>query len=725
MQETSTQKAVLWSLAGVLFVCLGGLCFFEINSLWTYGHNGFNTATYAHAARNMLWHDTWGLAKYHYGFEAPPNSEYYTRHPYLLSYFTAALYAVFGHHGSELIARIVPISFTILSGGAIFELLRRHRSLHAAVFGLAVFTLMPVITIFAPMLDHEQGCFFFSLLYVGLYIAWLKDPDWKTFVGVLVTATLSVQYDWTGYYMALPVALHAFGYGIWKADKLLTWRREYTFVAVFSAVILVNFGGFLWAMGQLAGGFDLLTAGFDQRSQWPAGYLDRLFEDADKMFMYPLLAVSAAWLLRMLQRWFTGHARLFDFLPLVFLWAQGIRSLVFAQAGFIHIYWVYYAAAFVALAAGDLFGELAVGLPKWLSTKVDESWRVPVYAGALIAATALLAYQTPKSFDKFLDGREKGGSVRLTLRSPFNHNARISAEIGNRLPDGWLLTHRSVVDHSPQLRWYWNRPTLYTYRTSNFREKRDGVESGAVMFDLRRIELEKLRRLMENHPVTVFDGAYLVADLTREGQDIETVRYREREPGLWYRYSTSNRVFAPGEWVADPVSRARIDEVLSPLVPGPMPPIEDPIAGGGGGGGYRMPCPKGAVLTGVHGTVDREKGFLMEVAPICGAKNKDGTIGDSVRGPLVRSLSGRPFQLACPSGQFVQALRGRHDVLIKQLELECASSSESSKRHSTGLVGPPEGRAYRMECQEGAAAAGLHGRIGAALDAIGMVCRAD
>src|SRR5690606_7035628 len=107
----------------------------------------------------------------------------------------------------------------------------------------------PLHAIFANMIDHEQGSIFWCLLFVHQYLRWLEGKRPLHLVGCMLAVTMAVQFDWPGYYIAFFVAVHAFVHGIVRGHSDRFWKREWSFVAIFSVVVLANFAafaGFIW-----------------------------------------------------------------------------------------------------------------------------------------------------------------------------------------------------------------------------------------------------------------------------------------------------------------------------------------------------------------------------------------------------------------------------------------------------------------------------------------------
>jgi hypothetical protein len=260
----------------------------------------------------------------------------------------------------------------------------------------------------------------------------------------------------------------------------------------------------------------------------------------------------------MIHRWFTGQAKLRDFIPLVFLWAQLFRSLFFSQAGYIHNFWVYYGVGFLAFGGADILEDLVVRLPAWLKEREwGPSWAVRAQQSAsILVAVGILAAASVDTHKYFFEGHKTGGSLRLHYHEDFNRYVQYAHKIGEERPEGLLVKHNSFWKQHPQTDWYLGYPHIRTIRNGYVPSSFRGHEPTSIVFDIPRTHLFQWLDLMAKHPVLIIDKRLVLIDLTSDERRIEAIRAQHVEPSIWYRYWT-NYFIPPIEWVDDPEEEAR------------------------------------------------------------------------------------------------------------------------------------------------------------------------
>ena len=70
------------------------VCLHGVANVWAWGHNGFNGAAFAQAARNSIRFGVLGQAQYYTGLEPPSPEMMYTHHPMMLHFHLLALYQI-------------------------------------------------------------------------------------------------------------------------------------------------------------------------------------------------------------------------------------------------------------------------------------------------------------------------------------------------------------------------------------------------------------------------------------------------------------------------------------------------------------------------------------------------------------------------------------------------------------------------------------------------------
>ncbi len=150
-------------------------------------------------------------------------------------------------------------------------------------------------------------------------------------------------------------------------------------------------------------------------------------------------------------------------------------------------------------------------------------------------------------------------------------------------------------------------------------------------------------------------------------------------------------------------------------------------AGGAGGQAAYGDCPRGVLLQGL--SVQLEATTVHSLLPLCQDLSAPRA---ATTPPVPATRLGTPLPdavevpLVCPRGQYVVALNGRTtDELVTALQLQCANAPWPSAQFAltpTRLVGQPGGKEFDLHCPEGTVAVGLQGRLGDALDQIGVAC---
>ena len=169
-----------------------------------------------------------------------------------------------------------------------------------------------------------------------------------------------------------------------------------------------------------------------------------------------------------------------------------------------------------------------------------------------------------------------------------------------------------------------------------------------------------------------------------------------------------------------------------------------PVHGGPGGVPFEDACESGSYLAGIEARVGRD---VDAVAPVCARLRPDGSRGAVVTGSLHGGSGGDHQRLVCPERYpFVRTLRvdweGQETLVLDMIGFACGPMRGPLPRRVPGFnylaaSGPPavaksdfifvsedvpRGHAS-VDCPDGFAYAGLHGRAYAMVDALGAICR--
>ena len=170
-----------------------------------------------------------------------------------------------------------------------------------------------------------------------------------------------------------------------------------------------------------------------------------------------------------------------------------------------------------------------------------------------------------------------------------------------------------------------------------------------------------------------------------------------------------------------------------------------PVYGGAGGKYFRAPCPQGSYLVGLEG---RTGEWVDRVAPVCapwlrgsqtfGAPLVGPSFGDSEGGEALTSVcQGSGANTSAVRFWTIETLRSANR-LIQYVGATCASLSPPARLEWLTFLefgrrpavpedpinaGPVKtGRGMDQTCPFGEIAAGLHGRSGLFVDALGLIC---
>ena len=146
------------------------------------------------------------------------------------------------------------------------------------------------------------------------------------------------------------------------------------------------------------------------------------------------------------------------------------------------------------------------------------------------------------------------------------------------------------------------------------------------------------------------------------------------------------------------------------------------VTGGDGGTAFRTICREGAGLAGLRGTWKSADNAIASVQRICDLPDERGgaeSASAEPTAPTFGEAADMPFELTCPAGSVVTALRGRSNNWVRSVSVACASAG----RWSTGArAGAEMGSEYVVRCPEGHRVIGLVGHAGSLVDGLGVVC---
>ncbi len=155
----------------------------------------------------------------------------------------------------------------------------------------------------------------------------------------------------------------------------------------------------------------------------------------------------------------------------------------------------------------------------------------------------------------------------------------------------------------------------------------------------------------------------------------------------------------------------------------PPPPGLVIVAGGAGGAPFVMDCDEGERLTGL--SAGAAAGALRWVRGRCSAGGAGPRLGDG--------SGGRTVQTGCAKGETLVGIHGEAGAVIVRVGAICASDAALATEgrperevplpaQAAGEAGEGEVRPFRLVCPVSQVPAGLRGRAGALVDALGLRC---
>ena len=739
-------EAILYGGAcALIYAWFAAICLHGIGSDWQWGHNGYNGAAFWQGARNSSRFHIIGQALYYSGTVPPRVDDIYTHHPMMLHFHLIAALKLLGDH--EWVGRLVPAAYSFGSLGMLHLVTGRTFGRATALAALAIFALTPLHAVFANMIDHEQGCIFWCLGLIYAYIRWRETPTRLWLAAMLAAVTVAMQFDWPAYYLAFILACHLLGDGLWRKGLELHWRREWTLIAVFSIVVLVNAGGFFWWIKHLRGGLGEMGSAFAGRSSATDGYYPRLWARSLDLQGPLLLGLGAAWLPLLVGRIALRRAHMGDFAALAFALMQLIHSLVFKQAGYIHCYWTYYANPALAIGGATVIVTCVRGLASgigWLARK-PMNLQLPMLTPTLrlgigaVAALVLLQVQVPLALAKMDWGFRGGSGSYIEPYDPQLDEAGFAKSLAQFYPRDktFFLQHGSMPGRA-EFQASLDASRVFFDGFQVLPALREPGKRAVLIADLAHLSDRKgLERLAQVHPTRVFGRRFFAIEVDDPKPSLRTYVAQPQPTSGWWRWLV-HPDRGPTIWVAEPAPPTvaglfapdvRLARVLS--------------AGGNGGSPMAWDCARGEVISALEGRAVPSGGATLvggiqaTCQPIAARGSHVVAAGPAARGPFYggQGSDGR-FEVACAAGDIAVGLHGRAGVLVDSVGLLCArnptlaADPTGQQRLSLGEVyrtplgGGPGGLPYTLMCPQGSVFWGLRAQGAALIDQVGLACAA-
>ena len=743
--RSKLRTRLYWSMVALVFLAFFLGCLHGVANYWQWGHDGFNGGAFSMGARNSIRFGIVTQAPFYTGVAPPGPGDLYTDHPMGLHLHLVAFRWLFGD--AEWAGRLVPALYSFLALLVLFVLVRRLSGPGTALAAACIYTLTPLNLIFANMTNHEQGSIFWCLVLLYFYFRWLDTLRRRHLLLCLFAATMAVQFDWPGYYLSAMLASHALATGLRRHPGWISWRREYTWLTVFSVVVLANFFGFFFWISIVRGNLDGMWNSFHWRSTSQSGYLDLLLSRALDLRGIALLALGGTWLLLAAYKAVRRKLELIHLVPALFLAVQLIHSGVFQQAGKLHCYWTYHLGPTFAVGGALVVMHAWRFLTETLGCRpLQRPFRIRSSIGtlALVAGAALLVYQVQFAFRQLRWGFATGSASYVDNYDDQFAEIAWARELG-RLFDRSTVhyqIHQSVRRWRLEFAYYLDAPHAgQPALTVPGRLLRRGKRT-VLLVDLNNLhnlrDHDDLDRLAGSRRTYIWDRRFVAIDAGDDEKKLTAHVSRHQQPSIWWRWLV-NPDRPPVRWVPDPAPCA----VSSLFTRGPTHSSSRP-KGGRGGAGFEWTCSAGQVLdrlTGKHHEAGSStlvcalRPECHTVLPASGPANDPDLILSPITGPWLGTLtSALSRTTGCRDGDLPVGLYGRAGALVDAVGLICARQAVQqgeegggwnvvlSDLYKTASIGGAGGAPFEFRCLPGRVLFGLTGRASALVDALGIVC---
>ena len=731
-------------MAVFLLICLHGVA-----NYWQWGHNGYNSASYAQAARNTLRFGIMGQAKYHTGLEPPPPEEIFTHHPMMIHLHLVTVFKFFGY--SELAGRLIPALYSFLSMVLLFIIVRRYWGRAMALASIVAYALIPLNLIFANMIDHEQGSIFWTLAFLYAYMRWFESKEWSWFALTMLATSVSLHFGWPGYFVALVVVIHAYVSGRLEHKTFLGWRLEYTFCLAYSAVVLGNFYLFYLFIVGTRGSFEEMMFMFRFRTESPGGYWGHLYDMSMDLQGPIFLALLCLWVPYFIVRVARWKVHIGDLLPLSFLFAQIVQSALFKQAGFLHSYWTYHGGPFLAVGGAAVvlgFARSIIGLHK---SRVVQRFagqglarlRPVGWAAAIAIVAALGIAQAAFTCKKFWWGVNQGHAsykhdyndqfmeiewVKDVARRYNRNNARFYLPQNNP----WRIEWHAYLD-APFVQ-------MSSSARPSGRLLRKNEGNRIFLFDLAwEKNLGALSKLVARRPTIVWDRRFVLVNASVPKRTLDAYIHVNK-PNPFLRRWFVNPKHPPVTWKPDPNLSA-----VRALFHVTVEVEKDMAFGGQGGDPLQLDCLPGYILQGFQ-LITTKWGKITHVGGVkLFCRRLEGKGLERLQKPGDRNYSTEILgwqgeekdrtELTCADDEAVVGLFGRSGRFPDAIGIICMKVTalgdadakggvalKVGKHKRSKLVGGDGGGRFNFKCPPGTLGWGFRGRVGSVTDAFGISC---
>ena len=206
---TLSPNARIWFLG--LVAALAAMCWSfssDFTAPWT-DQIDYNGACWSQSAHNTLragMLTTAGMpSAFYFGTLPIPPDGYYAHHPPLLSLLLTGLFHIFGE--KEWVARLLPVSFSLLGATLLWTLAARCVNRRMATFCVLVFASMPMELRYGRMVNFEPIDLVWMLGGLLALVEWERTGQEKWRWLACAALFLSLWTAWLGYLFVLIICL--------------------------------------------------------------------------------------------------------------------------------------------------------------------------------------------------------------------------------------------------------------------------------------------------------------------------------------------------------------------------------------------------------------------------------------------------------------------------------------------------------------------------------------
>ena len=513
-------------LARIVVLGIGLLLLTRSVTGWFVGMHEVGTAAFSIWARNHIQYGlgytklfcVWGE-----GAAPPAEAQRYLDRPPLIAAWVALPMLVFGEH--EWVGRMVIIAATLISTWILMVMVSRLQGEVLGWLSGLFYVALPIVGYFGRVLQYETFAPVFSLLMLHGYLQWvhLYGREYSSRVGFfyyVVGNVLGIGSDWSPAVMAGLIGVHELcrwlaGRSSWRTMMWLTLTPGVCLGAVFLHIL----SGCDWDLRYLVELF--ASRSFSNPIPW-ADWLARNWMILLWAFSAFGLAAAVIYLalIPAILRLSNADSPFRQIVPngqsVVPVLLTGIQGLIwvvlFKRQSYIHEFWQYMLAPFVAVGLASIVVAAYVGLWRWSSR-----WAAWGFLVLLLVPMPSMTLRRDAYFNMFSDNIRLRNRMAAYVRLGELVPPRVAVMASEPCPPGdkIVLSRYRHQGPFPNLAYYMNRPVIPTTDLGQIEAHRN--QFPAYVLELMQApDLQELaRQLAAKYAFIRVGNHHLIFDLTR------------------------------------------------------------------------------------------------------------------------------------------------------------------------------------------------------------------